>query len=140
MTRSATAASPALALATLLLVHAAPPLAKEVPLPSSDELRQLQLRTLACGRDNSAEPCEQARRQADPLMDHPRLSGSCKDALWTILQKAVVASSNSYERRQQLTRAGNDVTAFCKPLPQPVKPKPEASEQKRSGFGLLQGN
>ena len=116
--------------------------AKEPPLPSSEELRQLQLLTVACGRDNSAEPCQKARDQADPLMDHPRLSGSCKDALWTIREKAVVVPSNSYERRQQLTRAGTDVPLFCKPQAQPVKPKADdkAGSQKRSGFGLLQGN
>jgi hypothetical protein len=128
----------ALASAGLALAAAA----KEPPLPSSEELRQLQLLTLACGRDNSAEPCQQARDQADPLMDHPRLSGSCKDALWTIREKAVLVPSNSYERRQQLNRAGTDVTIFCKPQTQPIKPKADVKDggQKRSGFGLLQGN
>jgi hypothetical protein len=116
--------------------------AKEPPLPSGEELRQLQLLTVACGRDNTAEPCQKARNQADPLMDHPRLSGSCKDALWTIREKAVVVPSNNYERRQLLTRAGTDVPIFCKPQAQPVKPKADdkAGSQKRSGFGLLQGN
>lgn len=128
----------ALASAGLTLAAAA----KEPPLPSSEELRQLQLHAVACGRDNTAEPCQKARAQADPLMDHPRLSGSCKDALWTIREKAVVAPSNSYERRQQLTRAGSDVPIFCKPQAQPIKPKADdkAGSQKRSGFGLLQGN
>lgn len=127
---------------TWLTLRAANAAGQEPPMPTTEEMRQLQLLTLACGRDNTAEPCQKARTQADPLMDHPRLSGSCKDALWIIREKAVVVPANSYERRQLLNRAGSDVVMFCKAQTIPVKPKAEEQpgNQKRSGFGLLQGN
>jgi hypothetical protein len=58
---------------SLTLLAPAATLAKDPPMPTAEELRQLQLLTLACGRDNTPEPCLQARQQADPLLDHPRL-------------------------------------------------------------------
>lgn len=115
-------------------------LAKDPPLPSPEQLRQLQLLTLACGRDNAAAPCEQARAMADPLLDHPRLGGTCKDTLWTIREHAVVATSNSFERRQRLNRAGSDVTIFCRPQSQPVRPSSSDNKDggnQRRGFGLI---
>ena len=56
---------------------------------------------------------------ADPLLDHPRLSASCKDSLWAIRQRAVVASTNSRDRRDAIDRAARDVTVFCR---QPARP------------------
>ncbi|MFO0138183.1 MAG: hypothetical protein ACK535_09220, partial [Cyanobacteriota bacterium] len=35
--------------------------------PPPEIFRTLQLTTYACGRDNTASSCEQARLQADPL-------------------------------------------------------------------------
>lgn len=133
--------------ATLLtaLAAAAVPLiptalqAGEQPPPSQEELRLLQQRTLSCGRENTEEPCRQARVQADGLLDHPRLSGSCKDTLWTIREQAVVASGAGFERRDRLNRAGNDVLTFCRPQSQPIRPgqtSPKSGERK-SGFGLI---
>jgi len=121
------------------LLSQAPLLAKDPPLPTLDELRLLQLRTLDCGRENSAEPCRQARDQADPLLDHPRLGGSCKDTLWTIRQQAVVVPTNSFERRQQLNRAGSDLTLFCRPQTQPVRPSTNNKDggTRPRGFGLI---
>lgn len=123
---------------TLLACTAA--LAKDPPIPTSEDLRQLQLLTLACGRDNASEPCQQARQQADPLLDHPRLGGSCKDTLWAIRENAVVAPSNSFERRQRLNRAGADVVIFCRPQTQPVRPSSDTNKgggNRPRGFGLI---
>ena len=87
--------------------------------PPSSTFRSLQLTTLACGRDNDAASCDKARAMADPLLDHPRLSATCKDSLWTIRQKAIAATTNSPERRDAIDRAARDVTVFCR---QPGKP------------------
>lgn len=84
-------------------------------MPSQTELRGLQQLVFACGRDNTSGPCEQARGQADPLLDHPRLGGSCKDVLWQIREQAVVASENSFSRRDRLERAGIDLLRLCQP-------------------------
>jgi hypothetical protein len=124
-------------------MQAAPALAGDQPLPTDETLRELQRQTLACGRENSLEPCELARNQADPLLDHPRLSGRCKDTLWIIREEALVAPSNTYERRQRLNRAGGDVMLLCRPQTQPIrggKGSGKDASPNRSGFGLIPGN
>jgi plasmid stabilization system protein ParE len=114
---------------------------KDPPYPSMDQLRELQLHTFACGRDNTAESCTKARTMADPLMDHPRLGASCKDAIWTIRQRAQPATTNSYERREALNRAGQDLLAFCKQQTRTVAPsKTETKPQEKKGFGLIPGS
>ena len=103
--------------------------------PAPETFRKLQLTTYACGRDNTANSCEQARLQADPLLDHPRLPASCKDVLWRIRQKAVVAPTNSFERRDPIDAAANDVTVFCRQLP---KAKNDTKQEKQGqGSGGL---
>jgi len=103
--------------------------------PAPETFRKLQLTTYACGRDNTASSCEQARLQADPLLDHPRLPASCKDVLWRIRQKAVVAPTNSFERRDPIDAAANDVTVFCRQLP---KAKNDTKQEKQGqGSGGL---
>ncbi|MEB3261005.1 MAG: hypothetical protein VKP63_10300, partial [Cyanobacteriota bacterium] len=87
-------------------LQAAPP--ATVPpdvFPPASLFRSLQLTTLACGRDNSAERCAEARRQADPLLDHPRLPARCKDVLWSIRNLAVEAPTNSLARRDPIDQA-----------------------------------
>ncbi len=100
--------------------------------PPPEVFRTLQLTTYACGRDNTASSCEQARLQADPLLDHPRLPASCKDVLWKIRQKAVAAPSNSFERRDPIDAAANDVTVFCRQQP---KAKTDAKQEKQGQGG-----
>jgi hypothetical protein len=100
--------------------------------PSSELFRNLQLTTLACGRENSSAPCEQARSQADRLLDHPRLPVLCKDTLWTVRQKARVASVNSLERREAIDRAAKDLTLLCR---QKVRPASRPEEQRPPGAG-----
>lgn len=98
---------------------------QDPPYPSREALRQLQLLTFTCGRDNQAGACEQARRQADGLLDHPRLPGSCKDSLWQIRDQAVVASSNSFSRRDRLDRVAVDMLRLCQVQARPSTPAPE---------------
>ncbi|MBM5814789.1 MAG: hypothetical protein FJ062_08615 [Cyanobacteria bacterium M_DeepCast_100m_m1_067] len=114
---------------------------KDPPYPSMDQLRELQLHTFACGRENTAESCTKARTMADPLMDHPRLGASCKDAIWTIRQRAQPAATNSFERREALNRAGQDLLPFCKQQTRTVAPsKTETKPQEKKGFGLIPGS
>jgi hypothetical protein len=96
--------------------------AQDPAYPTQQELRRLQLLTFDCARDNLPVPCEQARKTADPLLDHPRLPGSCKDSLWQIRQQAKVAPSNSFQRREQLDQIAVDMMNFCKANPRPVQP------------------
>jgi hypothetical protein len=95
---------------------------QDPPYPSREALRQLQLLTFTCGRDNQAGACDEARRQADGLLDHPRLPGSCKDSLWQIREQAVVASSNSFARRDRLDRVAVDMVRFCQVQSRPAGP------------------
>lgn len=103
----------------LFVAPCTPAGAAESLYPPAGLFRTLQLTALACGRDNDQTSCDKARAQADPLLDHPRLSATCKDTLWAIREKAVVAAANSPERRDGIDRAAKDVTVFCR---QPARP------------------
>ena len=113
--------------------------ARSAPLPETfpppEVFRKLQLTTYACGRDNTPSSCEQARLQADPLLDHPRLPASCKDVLWKIRQKAVATPTNGFERRDPIDTAANDVTVFCRQLPK-AKNDTKQEKQGQGGGGL----
>ncbi|MEB3270742.1 MAG: hypothetical protein VKJ44_03700 [Synechococcus sp.] len=93
--------------------------ASSSPYPAASLFRSLQLILLGCSRDNGSASCEQAQRQADGLLDHPRLSSSCKDILWTIRQTATTTAANSVERRDRLDRTARDLPIFCR---QPAAP------------------
>ena len=107
--------------------------------PPQQVFRELQLQTMACGRDNSTKACDEARGLADPLLDHPRLPASCKDTLWNIRERSVVARKNSYERREALNRDATDVIALCKPAIKPVgggsQTTSKEEEKKPGGLG-----
>lgn len=109
-----------------------------VPYPSQDSLRQVQLAALACARENTAASCEQARKLADPLLDHPRLPAACKDQLWNVSQKSRPAAENSFARRDGIEQPAQLVMLACrsneKPL-QPATPAPAPS----GGGGLKFG-
>lgn len=110
--------------------------------PPVELFRQLQLDTLACGRENTAATCNKARGVADPLLDHPLLPASCKDNLWNIRERAVVSPTNSYERRERLNREAADVTVLCKPATKPLgSGTPTQQTQQRQGGlgGFLKG-
>lgn len=134
------AALPHLALlASLPLAGASPLRAAPAPpaFPPSSEFRSLQLITLACSRENTAESCDKARSLANPLLDHPRLPASCKDVLWTIRQRSVVAASNSFERREPIDSAARRLTAVCR-LQLPVaKPAEPSAPRPQGGLNLI---
>ena len=105
--------------------------------PPVSLFREIQLETMACGRDNTAQPCDKARALADPLMDHPRLPASCKDTVWNIRERAVVAAKNSYGRRETLNRDATDLMALCKPASKPIgSGAQQASEPEKKSGGL----
>jgi hypothetical protein len=123
-------------LALLLALGAAPVAqAGEPPYPTREELRELQLATFSCARDNQQVECDRALQQADPLLDHPLLPGNCKDALWAIREQAVVVPENSFERRDRLDQAAEDLMRFCPRNPRPVRaPQSEPSAPPARGF------
>jgi hypothetical protein len=134
-----------LALASGLIALLAAPLQaapKDPPYPSMELFRELQLHTFDCGRDNTVEACNKARTMADPLMDHPRLGANCKDAIWIIRERAKPAATNSFERRETLNRAGQDLIPFCKQQTRSVVPSKTDSKpkEKKGGFGLIPGS
>jgi len=112
-------------LATMLAIGAmagagwAGPVSSSSPYPAAALFRSLQLILFGCSRDNSSASCEQAQRQADGLLDHPRLSSSCKDILWSIRQTATTAAANGLERRDRLDRTARDLPIYCR---QPAAP------------------
>ena len=120
-------AASAIAGCGLGLMGWAPSLAgqQQETFPPAATFRDLQLITLTCSRENTASSCDKARSIADPLLDHPRLPTSCKDALWSISQKARQATSNSASRRDGIDRAAKDMTVFCKSQNKPAS-KPDS--------------
>ena len=115
-----------------LLITAAPAAWAEayVPFPSQESLRQVQLAALACARENTASSCDQARKLADPLLDHPRLPTGCKDHLWAISQKAQPAASNSFARREAISQPAQLLLLACRSgekTPEPVAAPPAGS-------------
>ncbi len=142
MNRHAPLLVSALAVLALTALGQGPVRARDPDYPSQELLRQLQLDTIACGRDNLAPDCDQARSAADPLLDHPRLSGNCKDSLWLISQEAVVVPRNDFQRRERLIGEATDMIRFCRQLSQPLRgssptPRPQAPGR---GFGLVPGS
>lgn len=111
----------------------APP---EVPYPSTETLRKVQLAAVACARENSAASCGQAKALADPLIDHPLLASGCKDLLWTITYRAKPAESNTYQRREGLEQPAEAVVRSCQ-LREPTTPASKGGTKpaaKDSGF------
>jgi hypothetical protein len=100
--------------------------ARQELFPSQDTFRSLQLAAQDCGRENNAETCDRARELAEPLMDHTRLPATCKDTIWEILQKATVAPTNDFQRRDGINRAAEDLMVFCRQRSQPAPAQPNA--------------
>ena len=116
----------AAALFGLLLLSAIPSTgqAEVVPYPTRQELRRIQLDAFNCSRENSQEACRLTRQGADPLMDHPRLSVICKDALWNLIQVAVRAPENSFQRRDEIDKPARRLTVICIDPAKPEQQKP----------------
>lgn len=110
----------------LVLAMAAPCMAAEPyePWPSRDQLRGIEQAAYACSRNNSTEACEQLRQLADPLMDHYRLPGLCKDVLWSLMDEAKVASTNDFRRKDAITTTARRIPRVCaEPVMKKEKPK-----------------
>ena len=110
----------------LLLAVASPVVAAEPyePWPSKDQLRSIEQAAYACSRENSAEACEGLRQLADPLMDHSRLPGLCKDVLWSLMGEAKVASTNDFRRQDAITNTARRIQRVCaEPVMKKEKPK-----------------
>ena len=110
----------------LVLAIAAPSMAAEQyePWPSKDQLRGIEQAAYACSRENSTEACERLRQLADPLMDHTRLPGLCKDVLWSLMDEAKVASTNDFRRKDSITITARRIPRVCaEPVMKKEKPK-----------------
>ena len=101
--------------ALLLLAIASPVIAAEPyePWPSQDQLRSIELAAYACSRDNSTKACARVRQLADPLMDHSRLPGLCKDVLWSLMNEAKVANTNDFRRQDAITNTARRIPRVC---------------------------
>ena len=110
----------------LLLAFANPVIATEPnePWPSKDQLRSIEQAAYACSRDNSTQACRLVRQLADPLMDHARLPGLCKDVLWSLMNEAKVANSNDFRRKDAITNTARRIPRVCaEPVMRKGKPK-----------------
>ena len=99
----------------LLLTMASPATAAETyePWPTKDQLRSIEQAAYACSRDNSTEACARVRQLADPLMDHSRLPGLCKDVLWSLMDEAKVANTNDFRRKDAITITARRIPRVC---------------------------
>ena len=110
----------------LMLAMASPAIAAEPyePWPSKNQLRSIELAAYACSRDNATEACARVRQLADPLMDHSRLPGLCKDVLWSLMDEAKVANSNDFRRKDAITNTARRIQRVCaEPVMKKEKPK-----------------
>ena len=97
--------------------------------PSKDQLRAVQIAAFYCSRENSQKSCDRARSLADPLMDHPLLSGVCKDLVWSLLELARVAPTNDYKRRDAIDEPARKITRICAKPAKSRQAKPVAPNQ-----------
>ena len=81
--------------------------------PSKDQLRSIEQAAYACSRDNSTDACARVRQLADPLMDHSRLPGLCKDVLWSLVDEAKVANTNDFRRKDAITNTARRIPRVC---------------------------
>ena len=110
----------------LLLAVASSAIAAEPlePWPSKDQLRIIEQAAYACSRDNSTEACGRVHQLTDPLMDHSRLPGLCKDVLWSLMGEAKVANSNDFRRQDAITTTARRIPRVCaEPVMKKGKPK-----------------
>ena len=115
-----------IARALLLLAIASPAIGAEPfePWPSKDQLRNIEQAAYKCSSDNSTEACARVRELADPLMDHSRLPGLCKDVLWALMDEAKVANTNDFRRKDTITTTARRIPRVCtEPAIKKEKPK-----------------
>ena len=112
--------------ALLVACLASPAIAAEPyePWPSKDQLRGMEQAAYACSRENTTEACARVGQLADPLMDHPRLPGLCKDVLWSLMDEAKVASTNDFRRKDSIINTARRIPRVCgEPVKKKEKPK-----------------
>ena len=114
--------------------------APEVPYPSNETLRKVQLGAVACARENTAASCSQAKALADPLIDHPQLPSGCKDLLWTITYRATPADLNTYQRREGLEQPADSVVRSCQLREPPTADSKGAGKPAAKDNGFKFGN
>ena len=110
----------------MVLSMTAPSMAADpyVAWPSKEQLRGIEQAAYACSRDNSTEACTRVRQLADPLMDHSRLPGLCKDVLWTLMDQAKVANTNDFRRKDSITTTARRIPKVCaEPVIKKEKPQ-----------------
>ena len=110
----------------LLLAFASPVIAAEPyePWPSKDQLRRIEQTAYACSRDNSTKACARVRQLANPLMDHSRLPGLCKDVLWSLMDEANVANTNDFRRQDAINNTARRIPRVCaEPMMKKETPK-----------------
>ena len=110
----------------LVLAVAAPAVAAKPyeAWPNQELLRRLEQAAYACSRDNSTETCARVRQLADPLMDHSRLTGLCKDVLWSLMDEAKVAKTNNFRRKDSIIATARRIPRVCaEPVIKKEKPK-----------------
>jgi len=130
----------ALASATALISAAVLPSAvlsaPYVPFPSQESLRDVQLAALACARENSAESCSKAKQLGDPLLDHPRLPANCKDLIWLMLEEAKPAATNSFSRRDAISKPAEQLLLVCRSSEKPQATTAPEAKPKAGGINF----
>ena len=110
----------------LALAVAAPTMAAEPyeAWPSQEQLRRLEQAAYVCSRYNSTEACARVRQLANPLMDHSRLPGLCKDVLWSLMDEAKVANTNDFRRQDAINNTARRIPRVCaEPMMKKETPK-----------------
>ena len=112
------------ALLVALLASPATAASPHVSWPSKDQLKDIEHAAYNCSRDNTAASCARVRQLADPLLDHPRLTGLCKDVLWALMDEAKVAPINDFRRKDTITNTARRIPRVCaEPVKKKSKPK-----------------
>ena len=107
-----------------------------LPFPSQESLRNVQLAALACARENSPESCSKAKQLGDPLLDHPRLPANCKDLIWQMLDQTKPAATNSFSRREAISKPAEQLLLVCRSSDKPEATAPPEAKPKTGGINF----
>jgi hypothetical protein len=107
-----------------------------VPFPSQESLRNVQLAALACARENSPESCSKAKQLGDPLLDHPRLPANCKDLIWQMLDQTKPAATNSFSRREAISKPAEQLLLVCRSSDKPEATAAPEAKPKTGGINF----
>jgi hypothetical protein len=96
----------------------------------------VQLAALACARENSPESCNKTKQLGDPLLDHPRLPANCKDLIWLILDQAKPAATNSFSRREAISKPAEQLLLVCRSSEKPEATTAPQAKPKAGGINF----